>query len=125
MTRAGKSAKKFLMRKPMNGGVMRSGFGFRRHPILGYSKMHTGVDWAAPTGTPIVASGNGTVEKAGWASGYGRQVVLRHANGYETTYNHMSGIARGVSPARRCGRARWSAMSARRASRPARICITR
>lgn len=95
---SGKSAKKFLMRKPMNGGVMRSGFGFRRHPILGYSKMHTGVDWAAPTGTPIVASGNGTVEKAGWASGYGRQVVLKHSNGYETTYNHMSGIARGVQP---------------------------
>lgn len=93
----GKSAKKFLMRKPMNGGVMRSGFGFRRHPILGYSKMHTGVDWAAPTGTPIVAAGNGTVEKSGWMSGYGRQVVLKHANGYETTYNHMSGIARGVT----------------------------
>ena len=66
--------------------------------MLGYSKMHTGVDWAAPTGTPIVAAGNGSVEKAGWANGYGRQVVLRHANGYETTYNHMSGIARGVSP---------------------------
>lgn len=94
----GKSAKKFLMRKPMTAGVMRSGFGFRRHPVLGYSKMHTGVDWAAPTGTPIVASGNGTVEKSGWASGYGRQVVLRHANGFETTYNHMSGIARGVTP---------------------------
>jgi murein DD-endopeptidase MepM/ murein hydrolase activator NlpD len=97
----GKSAKKFLMRKPMNGGVMRSGFGFRRHPVLGYSKMHTGVDWAAPVGTPIVASGNGTVEKAGWTSGYGRQVVLQHANGYETTYNHMSGIARGVAPGAR------------------------
>ncbi len=95
---SGKSAKKFLMRKPMNGGVMRSGFGFRRHPVLGYAKMHTGVDWAAPTGTPIVASGNGTVEKAGWASGYGRQVVLQHSNGYETTYNHMSGIGRGINP---------------------------
>lgn len=93
----GKSAKKFLMRKPMNGGVMRSGFGFRRHPVLGYSKMHTGVDWAAPTGTPIVASGNGTVEKAGWTNGYGRQVVIQHANGYETTYNHMSGFGRGVT----------------------------
>lgn len=98
---AGKSAKKFLMRKPMNGGVMRSGFGFRRHPVLGYSKMHTGVDWAAPVGTPIVASGNGQVEKAGWSSGYGRQVVLKHSNGYETTYNHMSGIARGVEPGAR------------------------
>jgi len=94
----GKSARKFLMRKPMNGGVMRSGFGFRRHPVLGYSKMHTGVDWSAPVGTPIVASGNGTVEKAGWTNGYGRQVKLVHTNGYETTYNHMSGIARGVNP---------------------------
>ncbi|GLK77301.1 membrane protein [Methylopila jiangsuensis] len=97
----GKSAKQFLMRKPMSGGVMRSGFGFRRHPVLGYSKMHTGVDWAAPTGTPIVASGNGDVEKAGWSNGYGRQVVLKHANGYESTYNHMSGIARGVTPGAR------------------------
>ncbi len=95
---SGKSAKKFLMRKPMNGGVMRSGFGFRRHPVLGYSKMHTGVDWSAPTGTPIMASGNGTVEKAGWTSGYGRQVRLQHANGYESTYNHMSAIARGIKP---------------------------
>ncbi|MFD1331791.1 M23 family metallopeptidase [Methylopila musalis] len=98
---SGKSAKQFLMRKPMSGGVMRSGFGFRRHPVLGYSKMHTGVDWSAPTGTPIVASGNGDVEKAGWSNGYGRQVVLKHANGYESTYNHMSGIARGVSPGAR------------------------
>lgn len=94
---SGKSAKKFLMRKPMNGGVMRSGFGFRRHPVLGYSKMHTGVDWAAPVGTPIVASGNGAVEKAGWTNGYGQQVRLGHANGYETTYNHMSRIGRGIT----------------------------
>lgn len=95
---SGKSARKFLMRKPINGGIMRSGFGFRRHPVLGYSKMHTGVDWAAPVGTPIVASGNGVVEKAGWTNGYGRQVRLAHTNGYETTYNHMSGIGRGVTP---------------------------
>lgn len=92
----GKSAKKFLMRKPMEGGVFRSGFGGRRHPILGYYRMHTGVDWAAPTGTPILASGNGIVEEAGWKGGYGRQVKIQHANGYETAYSHMSGFARGV-----------------------------
>ena len=65
---SGKSAKKFLVRKPVAEGIMRSPFGLRRHPILGYTKMHTGVDWAAPTGTPIYAAGNGTIEKAGWES---------------------------------------------------------
>ncbi|CUU44045.1 Glycyl-glycine endopeptidase ALE-1 precursor [Blastochloris viridis] len=92
-----KSAKKFLMRKPMEGGILRSGFGPRRHPILGYTKMHTGVDWAAPHGTPIYASGNGVVEKAGWESGYGKYVRLRHNNGYESAYGHMSGFARGMT----------------------------
>jgi murein DD-endopeptidase MepM/ murein hydrolase activator NlpD len=94
----GKSAKKFLVRKPVIAGIMRSGFGFRKHPILGYLKMHTGVDWAAPNGTPIYASGNGVVEKAGWESGYGKYVRLRHTNGYETAYGHMSGLARGIKP---------------------------
>jgi len=94
----GKSAKKFLVRKPVIAGIMRSGFGFRKHPILGYLKMHTGVDWAAPNGTPIYASGNGTIEKAGWESGYGKYVRLRHTNGYETAYGHMSGFARGIKP---------------------------
>lgn len=93
----GKSAKKFLMRKPMNGGIMRSGFGGRRHPILGYYKMHTGVDWAAPRGTPIMASGNGTIEKAGWESGYGKYIRIQHSNGYETAYGHMSAFARNSS----------------------------
>lgn len=94
----GKSAQKFLMRKPMNGGELRSGFGARSHPILGYVKMHTGVDWAAPYGTPIMASGNGVVIDAGWQnSGYGRMVRIRHANGYVTGYAHMSGIARNVT----------------------------
>ena len=60
--------------------------------------MHTGVDWAAPRGTPIIAAGNGVVEKAGWAGGYGRQTIIRHANGYETSYNHQSAIANGVMP---------------------------
>jgi murein DD-endopeptidase MepM/ murein hydrolase activator NlpD len=92
----GKSAKKFLVRKPVAEGIMRSGFGLRRHPILGYTKMHTGVDWAAPTGTPIYAAGDGVVEKAGWESGYGKFILLRHNNGYETAYGHMSAYARGI-----------------------------
>jgi murein DD-endopeptidase MepM/ murein hydrolase activator NlpD len=93
---AGKSAKKFLVRKPVAEGIMRSGFGLRRHPILGYVKMHTGVDWAAPSGTPIYAAGNGVVEKEGWESGYGKFILVRHHNGYETAYGHMSAYARGV-----------------------------
>lgn len=92
----GRSSRKFLVRKPIANGETRSGFGMRRHPILGYYKMHTGVDWAAPLGTPILAAGNGTVIKAQWDSGYGRRVEIQHANGYITTYNHMSGVARGV-----------------------------
>ena len=94
----GKSAKKFLVRKPLLAGILRSGFGFRRHPILGVSKMHTGVDWTAPSGTPIYASGNGTVDKVGWESGYGKYVRVRHANGYETAYGHMTAFARGIEP---------------------------
>jgi len=92
----GKSAKKFLVRKPVLAGIMRSGFGLRRHPILGYTKMHTGVDWAAPSGTPIYASGNGVIEKAGWESGYGKYIRVRHNNGYETAYGHMTAFARGM-----------------------------
>jgi murein DD-endopeptidase MepM/ murein hydrolase activator NlpD len=76
---------------------MRSGFGYRRHPVLGYAKLHTGVDWANPIGTPIVAAGNATVLKADWDSGYGRRVELQHINGYVTTYNHMSRFARGIT----------------------------
>ncbi|MDP3897457.1 MAG: M23 family metallopeptidase, partial [Mesorhizobium sp.] len=97
----GRSAKQFLLRNPVPNGKFRSGFGARRHPILGYIRMHTGVDWSAPRGTPIIASGNGTVETAGWSGGYGRQTIIRHANGYETSYNHQSGIARGIVPGAR------------------------
>ncbi|MEA1833954.1 M23 family metallopeptidase [Methylobacterium durans] len=93
----GRSLKKFLIRKPIADGIMRSGFGYRRHPILGYAKLHTGVDWANPIGTPIVAAGNGTVIKAEWDSGYGRRVEIQHINGYVTTYNHMSRFGRGIS----------------------------
>jgi murein DD-endopeptidase MepM/ murein hydrolase activator NlpD len=97
----GKSAKKFLVRKPVNAAIMRSGFGARRHPILGFVKMHTGVDWAAPYGTPIFASGNGTVEKAEREGGYGNYVRVKHANGYETAYGHMSAFAKGMEPGKR------------------------
>jgi murein DD-endopeptidase MepM/ murein hydrolase activator NlpD len=97
----GKSAKKFLVRKPVNNAIMRSGFGGRRHPILGYVKMHTGVDWATPYGTPIFASGNGVVEKVGPEGGYGKYVRLKHNNGYETAYGHMSAFAKGLEPGKR------------------------
>lgn len=94
----GSNAKPFLFRKPVPSGRFTSGFGMRRHPVLGYAKMHTGTDWAAPTGTPIIAAGNGVVEKAGWARGYGYQTVVRHANGYETSYSHQRSIAKGIAP---------------------------
>ncbi|QWG24218.1 M23 family metallopeptidase [Bradyrhizobium sediminis] len=98
---SGKSAKKFLVRKPVNNAIMRSGFGGRRHPILGYVKMHTGVDWASPYGTPIFASGNGMVERVGWEGGYGKYVRIKHNNGYETAYGHMSAYAKGMEPGKR------------------------
>ena len=94
----GKSAKKFLVRKPVAEAIMRSGFGARHHPILGYTKMHTGVDWAAPMGTPIYSAGNGEIEKAAWESGYGKYIRIKHANGYETAYGHMTAFARGMEP---------------------------
>lgn len=93
----GKSSRKFLMRKPISGGIMTSPFGYRQHPILGYAKLHTGVDWADHSGTPILATGNGTVSRAGMMSGYGRHVEVQHANGYVTTYSHMSAFGRGIA----------------------------
>jgi murein DD-endopeptidase MepM/ murein hydrolase activator NlpD len=94
----GRSLKKFLLRKPVAGDAeMRSGFGMRYHPILRYGKMHTGVDWAnGRVGTPIISAGHGTVIKAGWDTGYGRRVEIQHANGYVTTYSHMSTFGRGI-----------------------------
>ncbi len=93
----GRSTRKFLVRTPILNAKFTSGFGYRFHPILGYTRPHTGVDWAAPIGTPIVAAGNGVIVKAGWDSGYGRRIEVEHANGYVTTYNHMSGFARGAT----------------------------
>ena len=92
----GKSARRFLMRTPVNGARLSSGFGMRRHPILGYSRMHRGTDFAAPTGTPILAAGDGTIVRAGPFSSYGNYIRIRHANGYETAYAHMSRFARGM-----------------------------
>lgn len=92
----GRSTRKFLVRMPIVGGRFTSGFGMRFHPILGYSRPHTGVDWAAPIGTPIFAAGNGKIIKAEWDSGYGRRIEIQHANGYITTYNHLTGFSRGA-----------------------------
>ncbi|MDO8288013.1 MAG: M23 family metallopeptidase [Parvibaculum sp.] len=93
---SGRSMKKFLMKTPIDGARISSGFGKRKHPILGYTKLHSGVDFAAPRGTPIYAAGNGKVEVAGWQGGYGKYVRIQHANGYETAYGHMNGFAKGV-----------------------------
>lgn len=92
----GRSARRFLMKTPINGARLSSGYGMRRHPILGYSRMHQGTDFAAPTGTPILAAGDGTIARAGPYGGYGNYVRIRHANGYETAYAHMSRFARGM-----------------------------
>lgn len=93
----GRSVKQFLIRKPIDGGELRSTFGMRKHPILRYFRMHNGVDWAAPVGTPIRAAGSGNVRFAGWDSGYGRRVEIEHNHGYVTTYNHMSAFGPGVA----------------------------
>jgi murein DD-endopeptidase MepM/ murein hydrolase activator NlpD len=94
---SGHSTRKFLLRKPIASGEFRSGFGMRFHPILHYARPHNGVDWAAPIGTPIFAAGAGLVIKSGFTSGYGRRVEVEHANGYVTTYNHMSRFGRGIN----------------------------
>ncbi len=95
----GNHSRRFLMRRPVRGNDVRltSGFGMRFHPLLNDRKMHTGVDWAAPPGTPILASGNGVIEQAGRKGAYGNYVRIRHANGYQTAYGHMSQIAPNVS----------------------------
>ncbi|MFT4325128.1 MAG: M23 family metallopeptidase [Candidatus Liberibacter psyllaurous] len=93
----GKSSRPFLLRTPVPFGRITSGFGMRRHPILGYTRMHTGVDWAAPRGTPIIAVSDGIVEKSGWAGGYGKQTIIRHANGFVSSYNHQDAISKNVT----------------------------
>ncbi len=92
----GQSVRKALLKTPVDGARISSGFGMRKHPILGYSKMHKGVDFAVPTGTPIYAAGDGVVEMAGWNGGYGKYVRLKHNGTYMTAYGHMSKIAAGL-----------------------------
>ncbi len=92
----GNSMKKFLMKTPVDGARISSGFGMRKHPILGFTKFHEGVDFAAPKGTPIYAAGDGVVKISGWVNGYGNFVELGHANKYETAYGHMSAFAKGI-----------------------------
>ena len=92
----GKSVKKALMKTPINGARLSSPFGMRKHPIDGFTKMHRGTDFAAPMGTPIMASGDGVVKKAGWCGGGGNCVVIRHNSTYQTVYAHMSKFAKGI-----------------------------
>ena len=92
----GKSSQKALMKTPINGARLSSPFGMRKHPIDGFNKMHRGTDFAAPTGTPIMASGNGVIKKAGWCGGGGNCVVIKHNSTYQTVYAHMSKFASGI-----------------------------
>ncbi|HEV7692127.1 MAG TPA: peptidoglycan DD-metalloendopeptidase family protein [Hyphomonadaceae bacterium] len=92
----GQSAKKFLMKTPINGARISSSFGNRVHPILGYTKLHKGTDFAAMTGTPIYAAGNGVIGRYGPFSTYGNYALIKHANGYETAYGHMSRYVKGL-----------------------------
>ncbi|MBI5163229.1 MAG: peptidoglycan DD-metalloendopeptidase family protein [Magnetospirillum sp.] len=99
----GESIKKALLRTPVDGAKITSGFGMRNHPILGYSKMHKGIDFGVPTGTPINAAGDGMIEIAGFNGAYGNYVRVRHTNNYATAYAHMSRIAAGIHAGKRVG----------------------
>ena len=92
----GKSVKKALMKTPINGARLSSPFGMRKHPIDGFNKMHRGTDFAAPMGTPIMASGDGVIQKAGWCGGGGNCIKIKHNSTYKTVYAHMSKFARGM-----------------------------
>jgi murein DD-endopeptidase MepM/ murein hydrolase activator NlpD len=92
----GENARGMLMKTPVDGARISSGFGSRFHPILGYTRMHKGVDFAVPTGTPVMAAGAGTVEFMGWANGYGNFVKISHGSGYATGYGHLSRFAPGM-----------------------------
>ena len=94
----GKSIEKALMKTPINGARLSSTFGMRKHPILGYNKMHRGTDFAAPKGTPIMASGSGTVEVVKWWGAYGKYIRIKHNSKYKTAYAHLNNYARGIRP---------------------------
>jgi murein DD-endopeptidase MepM/ murein hydrolase activator NlpD len=95
-TPEGKSIEKSLMRTPINGAKLSSRYGFRIHPIIGYNQMHQGTDFAAPIGTPVMASGSGTVEYSGWKGGYGKFISIRHSPVYQTNYAHLQDYAKGM-----------------------------
>ena len=95
-TPEGKSIEKSLMRTPINGAKLSSRYGFRIHPIIGYNQMHQGTDFAAPIGTPVMASGAGTVEYSGWKGGYGKFISIRHSPVYQTNYAHLQDYAKGM-----------------------------
>ena len=97
----GKSITKSLMKTPINGARLSSSFGMRKHPILGYNKMHRGTDFAAPSGTPIMASGSGTVTRSRWCGGGGNCVKIKHNSTYETIYAHMKAFAKGIKEGRK------------------------
>jgi len=99
----GESVKKALLRTPVDGARITSGFGMRNHPILGFTTMHKGVDFGVPVGTPIMAAGDGTIEMAGFNGSYGNYVRIRHSNGFATAYAHMSRIAQNIHAGRHVG----------------------
>ena len=92
----GRSIRKALMRTPINGGRLSSGYGMRHHPVLGYNKMHKGVDFAAPTGTKIYAAGDGVIESLGRNGGYGNYIRIRHNSTLKTAYAHMHRFEKGL-----------------------------
>ena len=92
----GKSSKRTIMKTPINGARLSSRYGNRKHPILGYTKMHRGIDFAAPSGTPVFAAGDGVIEKAGWNGSYGKYIRIRHTGTYKTAYAHLSGFHKNV-----------------------------
>lgn len=97
----GKSIEKALMKTPINGARLSSGYGFRKHPILGYNKLHQGTDFAARRGTPIMASGSGIVERASWYGAYGKYIRIRHNSTYKTAYAHLSKFAKNIKAGRK------------------------
>lgn len=121
----GENLRKTLLQAPLAFTRVTSRFSHnRKHPILGYSRPHLGVDYGAPTGTPVKAVGDGVVTRRSWAGGYGNQVIIKHSAGLESMYSHLSGYARGLRNASACARARSSASWAARAFPPGRIWIS-
>ena len=97
----GKSSKRTIMKTPINGARLSSRYGVRKHPVLGYTKMHRGLDFAAPSGTPVFAAGDGIIEKAGWNGSYGKYIKIRHTGTYKTAYAHLSGFHKNIKVGKR------------------------